>query len=210
MRNPNRSTESMKSTKAIGSSSRNKGLLGPIFAMVSMRLVVIAVGVSAAFITSTSLAMYSDTQSSSGSRFDTGTLSLGVNPATALFNVANMKPGDTVYAPLTLSNTGSLSLAYSMTSSASNTDNKGLAAALTGEVRLITGSTCNASTFNASSTTIASNVTGLASLATSSARTVASAANEVACFKVGLPSSAGNTLQGATTTASFTFSAAQV
>lgn len=184
-------------------------MLGPIFAMVSTRLLVIAVGISAVFFTTTSLAMYSDTQTSASSKFDTGTLSLGVNPATALFNVTGMKPGDVAFAPLTLSNTGSLSLSYSMTSSATNADNKGLAAALTGEVRLISGSTCNATTFNASTTTIASNVTGLASLATSSARTVAPAANEVACFKVTLPSSAGNTLQGATTTASFTFVAAQ-
>lgn len=189
---------------------RSKGLLGPVFAMFSLRLIVIAAGVCAAFFTTTSLAMYSDTQISSNSTFESGTLSLGVNPASALFNVTGMKPGDVSYAPLTLSNTGTLPLSYTMTSSATNTDNKGLAAALTGEVRLVSGSTCTATTFNASSTTIASNVTGLASLAISSARTVAASGSEVACFKVSLPSNAGNALQGSRTTASFTFVAAQV
>jgi hypothetical protein len=194
----------------LGNNRRSKGILAPVFAMASARMLIIAAGLGLVFFTSTSFAMYSDTQTSANSSFQTGTLSLGVNPATALFNVSNMKPGDASYAPLTLTNAGSLSLSYSMTSSASNADSKGLAAALTAEVKLVPGATCNATTFGASSTVIAPSVTGLASLATTAGRTVAAAGTEVACFKVTLPSTAGNALQGASTTASFTFAAAQV
>lgn len=188
--------------------STNKSVLKTAFDLFSIRTLMLAVGLSAAFFTSTSLAMFSDTQTSTNSQFQTGTLSLGVNPSTALFNVTGMKPGDVVYAPLTISNSGTIGLTYSMTSSATNTDNKGLAAALTGEVKAITG-TCNATTFNASSNTVAPNVTGLASIATASARTLAGGASEIACFKVTLPSSAGNALQGAATTATFTVAANQ-
>jgi hypothetical protein len=181
-----------------------------IFAMggLSIRLAMIIVGVLSTGVLVTSLASYSSTAAPADSHFDTGTVQLTASPSSAMFNATGMKPGDVVYAPLTLANAGSLALNYTMATAATNTDSKNLAAALQAEVRKVASTTCNATTFGASSTTMASNVTGIASLAMSS-RALAVGANEIACFQVTLPSSAANSVQGASTDVTFTFTGAQ-
>lgn len=148
-------------------------------------------------------ALFSDTATSDAS-FATGTVDITASPATALFTVSGMKPGNVNYAPLTVSNAGTLAFTWTMTTTATNADGKGLASALVGEVKVGVTS-CDAAGW-ASGTTIAGS-SSLATLATSAGRALATATSEVTCFRVELPSTAGNGLQGAATTATFYFTA---
>ena len=121
--------------------------------------------------------------------------------------MSNMKPGDVKYAPLTVANNGSLSFGYSMSTSATNTDSKGLRDQLTLGIRKVTA-TCDATTYAlAAGADILFAEAALSGGAISS-RTLASG-NEILCFKVLLPSGSGDSFQGATTTATFSFSATQ-
>lgn len=121
--------------------------------------------------------------------------------------MSNMKPGDVTYAPLTIANNGSLSFSYAMSTSATNADSKGLRDQLTLGVRKVAG-TCDATTYGAASGADILVAEGALSAGTIASRTLASG-NEVLCFKVLLPSGSGDGFQGATTTATFTFSATQ-
>ena len=151
-------------------------------------------------------AAFTDSESVGSNTFSTGTLDITASPATALFNATNMSPGTVVHAALTVTNSGSLPLTYSLASAATDPDSKNLKGSLTAEARVVS-STCSASTFDASATVAAPPVTGLDSFVTGSGRSLAASGSEVLCFRVTLPSSAGNALQGATTVATFTLSA---
>jgi hypothetical protein len=124
--------------------------------------------------------------------------------------MSNVKPGDVKYAPLTIANTGTLGLTYTMATLATNPDSKGLRDALTLEGRLVASeAACDSSGtgFNASITTVIP--AGSLSAAAISSRTLGSGTAEVICFKAALPSAAGDTLQGSSTVATFAFSATQ-
>jgi spore coat-associated protein N len=151
------------------------------------------------------MALFTDTATSAGS-FTSGTVDITVAPTTALFNVGNMAPGDVVYAPLTVSNAGSLELRYDMSTTTTNVDGKGLGGQLTAEVRKVTAA-CTSVTFLASLNTVASSA-ALSSLA-STDYVMAPGASEVHCYKVTLPLLSGNAFQNASTTATFTFNAEQ-
>jgi hypothetical protein len=147
------------------------------------------------------------------STFTAGTVDLVVGGddsdayAFTSIEMSNMKPGDVKYAPLTILNDGTLDFTYAMTTSASNTDSKGLAAQLTLGIRKV-ATTCDATTYAAASgdTMMASGPLGTGTIAS---RTLAVDGTEVACFRVELPSGSGDTFQGASTIATFTFSATQ-
>lgn len=151
------------------------------------------------------LALLTDTADSPGT-FTTGTVDLTLSPATTLFNVANMAPGDVVYAGLTVKNSGSLQLRYDMSSSVTNTDGKDLGTQLTAEIKEVTD-TCEATTFQLSLDSVAL-PTALSSLATID-HVLAAGASQLHCYKITLPLNSGNAFQDATTTATFTFNAEQ-
>src|SRR6266536_2073607 len=71
-----------------------------------------------------SLAIFTDTEASTGA-FTAGTVDIAISPAT-LFTVAAAMPGDSGSATLTVANSGSGQLRYAMTTSATDTDAKGL------------------------------------------------------------------------------------
>lgn len=81
----------------------------------------IIIAVVAASITAAAMAVFSDQQTSPDNVFTTGTVILGIDPATAMFTVSNMAPGDVEYGGLEVSNNGSLELRYAMTTTADNT-----------------------------------------------------------------------------------------
>jgi predicted ribosomally synthesized peptide with SipW-like signal peptide len=162
-------------------------------------------------------AAFSDSGESE-STFTAGTLDLLVGGdaddayAFTTIQMNNIEPGDVKYAPLTLSNPGTLPLRYSMSTSATNPDNKNLAGALTLEARVVADQdACDSggTGFNASQT-VAITSGPLSSAAISSRTLSAGGGSEVLCFKVALPSDAVNELQGATTVATFSFAGAQV
>ncbi len=150
------------------------------------------------------------------STFTAGTVDLLVSGeadddyAFTSIEMGNMKPGDVKYAPLTIANNGTLGFTYTMSTSATNTDSKGLRDQLTAEVRLVANAAaCDSAGvgFNASLTTVTAS--GPLSSAAISTRSLGAGASEVLCYKVQLPSAAGDPYQGATTTATFTFAATQ-
>lgn len=172
-----------------------------------------ALGVLSGVVWAGTFATFSDTTTGE-STFTAGTVDIALDDDTTdaysftAIEMSNIKPGDVKYAPLTVKNLGTLGFTYSMSTSATNTDSKGLKDQLTLEVREVAATTdCDATGFDASVTTLVSS--GALSAAAISSRSLAASANEVACFKVVLPSTADDTYQGATTTATFTFNATQ-
>ncbi len=164
-------------------------------------------------------AFFTDSQDVDGNTFSTGSVAIGVTPATAAITMTNMAPGDTVTAPLTVANDGTLAQRYAMLSTTDAADANFLAAQL--QMTIKSGvTTCSNAGFAATGTTVrpagvlgstaGTKVIGdAASGAQAGDRTLAAGASEVLCVQVSLPSSTGNSYQGKTTTATFRFDAEQ-
>ncbi|MFI5261912.1 MAG: TasA family protein [Candidatus Limnocylindrales bacterium] len=163
-------------------------------------LVVVAIGGAAG-----SLARFTDSHDATGA-FSTGTIILGVSPTT-VFSVSNSFPGDSGSQTVNVSNTGSGELRYAISTSATNADGKGLATALQ---LTITEGTCAGSTVLYGPAALGAAFVGSATQGPDSGdRTLAAYTNEDLCFAWSLPFLTGNGLQGAATTATFTFAAEQ-
>jgi predicted ribosomally synthesized peptide with SipW-like signal peptide len=176
---------------------------------------VAALGTLSGAVWASTYASFSDSATAT-STFTTGTVDLVLNNdasdayAFTSLQSSSMKPGDIVYAPLTVANAGSLGFTYSMSSSSTNADSKALRDTLRlGAKKVANAAACDSAGvgYTASLTTVMAE--GAISSAAISSRAVASGASEVLCFKVELPSSAGDGLQDATTTTTMTFNAAQ-
>ena len=61
-----------------------------------------------------SLAIFTDSQAVTGNAFATGTIDISTTPATALFSVSNMMPGDTNSQTIQVSNAGTGALRYAI------------------------------------------------------------------------------------------------
>lgn len=149
------------------------------------------------------------------STFSTGTIDLELADEAddaydfTTFTVSNMKPGQTpTYAALKVENAGTLGLTYTMATSGTNTDSKNLRDQLQLGIRKV-AATCNQANFDAASGGDIMYATGALSSGAIASRALASVTNEIACFKIDLPSGTADSFQNATTTATFTFSATQ-
>ena len=157
-----------------------------------------------------SLAIFTDSQAVGANAFTTGTITLGLAPASALLTSAAMMPGDTVNGSLAVSNTGTGQLRYSMTSSSTNADAKALRDQITLTIRTL-GTSCavfdgtSLYTGALSAAAFGSNAQG----AQAGDRTLNASSSETLCFRASLALSTGNTFQGAATTTTFTFDAEQ-
>lgn len=137
---------------------------------------------------------------------------------------SNMMPGDSITDDVTVENDGSSQLRYAISTSSTNADTKDLRSVLTLAIRTqdtgtgntfaedadycddFTGTELRAATaLGASSNVIGDPTQG----SQTGDRTLASAANEVLCFRVALPASANDTYQASSTTTTFTFTAEQ-
>jgi hypothetical protein len=175
-------------------------------------LVALAAGLLTASIiaVSGSLAIFTNAPTLSGNAFTTGTVVLGLTPATALLTSASMMPGDTVAGSLLVSNSGTGQLRYAMTSSSTNADTKGLMNQITLTVKAL-GTSC--AVFDG--TSLYSGALSAAAFgdpaqgAQAGDRVLDPATSETLCFQANLPAATGNAFQGATTTTTFTFSAEQ-
>ena len=164
-------------------------------------------------------AFFTDTQSITGNTFTTGTVKLGTSPTTAALTLSGMAPGDVVTAPITVSNSGTLSERYSVLSTTDATDANFLAAQL--QLTIKTGvTTCTTAGFGATGTSVyGAGVLGstagtkaigdAAQGAQAGDRTLAAAASEVLCAQVTLPAATGNPYQNKTTTATLRFDSEQ-
>jgi hypothetical protein len=160
-----------------------------------------------------SLALFTSTASNGSNAFTVGTLSLTTSPASALITFSGMMPGDATTGTLTVSNGGNAQLRYAMTTSATNTDTKGLMNQMTLVIKTKDSNTSGCTNFNGTqlySGTLAAGAIGDPTVGNQTGdRTLAGAGSEVLCFQAGLPSSTLIAFQGATTTATFTFTAEQ-
>jgi len=179
-------------------------------------VVLLVVGIVAASLGVASNAIWTDSEDVDANVFSTGTLDIGTSPTTALVTFSDMAPGDEVTAEITVSNDGSLDLRYAVTST---TTEDTLAAQL--DLTIKSGvTTCT----NAGFDTDGSVIYGPADLGSVAGtdvigdptqgddtgdRTLATSADEDLCFNVELPSSTGDSFQGLTSTATFTFAAEQ-
>jgi spore coat-associated protein N len=177
--------------------------------------VVLALGTLSSAVWASTFATFTDS-ATAASTFTAGTVDLVLNGDTSdaysftSLQSSNLKPGDVIYAPLTVANTGSLAFTYSMTSASTNTDSKALRDTLKLGAKLVaSAAVCDSAGvgYTASLSTVMAE--GAISAAAISSRSVATSASEVLCFKVELPSTAGDSLQAATTTTTMTFSATQ-
>ncbi|MFN8506985.1 MAG: TasA family protein [Dehalococcoidia bacterium] len=172
------------------------------------------------------LAVFTDTATSTGNTFTTGTLDIKLGDGSATpsdsvtasvaFNA--MAPGDSVTRPVVVSNAGTNALRYAISSAATNADSKALKDSLALVVKTADVTTPGTPCDNFDGTQLysgdldstAGKILGdSTSGAQTGDRTVAAGATETLCFQVSLALSAGNSLQGAATTATFTFDAEQ-
>lgn len=89
------------------------------------RLVVSAATVGLAVIgvtTLTTSALFTDNDSATGSAFTTGSVDISNTPATTVLESLNLAPGDKVFGPLTVTNSGSLAFRYAVGYAFTNTD----------------------------------------------------------------------------------------
>ena len=152
-----------------------------------------------------SLAIFTDSAASTGT-FTSGTIDITSSPAVA-FTLAAMMPGDANTQALTIANTGTGALRYSLTTVATNT----LGDALTLTVKTL-GTSCAAfdgTTVLAATALDGATIGNPAQGADSGDRALAAASSEVLCFRVTLPLATGNTLQGVNSSVTFTFDAEQ-
>jgi spore coat-associated protein N len=159
-----------------------------------------------------SMALFTDEATVDNNSFTAGTIDISTTPATALFDVPAMMPGDSVYGQLHVANSGTAQLRYAMTSSSTD-DSQHLADAVTLEVRVKAAGTC-AGDFTGTSvmTSTALSAAAFGDPSTGSDtgdRILAASASENLCFKASLDGATPDSYQGATTTTTFTFSAEQ-
>ena len=175
-------------------------------------ILLLAAGVLAGAPWAVTQAVWTDSQDVTGNTFSTGSVDISTSPTSALVTFASMVPGDKVTAPLTVSNAGTMQLRYAMTTSitGSTTLSDGL------ELQIKSGvTTCNNASFDADGTSLYNSSLTAGAIGNPAAgsqagdRTLNASANEVLCFQVRLPSNASSTLQGLSTTATFTFAAEQ-
>jgi predicted ribosomally synthesized peptide with SipW-like signal peptide len=176
-------------------------------------LVLLAVGGLAS---STVLAVFTDTATSTGNTFASGGVDIAASPATAAITLTNMAPGSRVTAPIDVSNSGSLDLRYAV--QAATTED-----AFASVLRLSVKSgvaTCTSAGFDGGGTVVAGpgpvgTTTGLALIGDAAVgadpgdRDLASGLSEQLCLDVTFPSTAGNGSANSSTTATFTFLAEQ-
>ena len=180
---------------------------------------VVTLTTGAALASAGTLAIFTDQQTIGANAFTAGSITLGVNPASALVTYSNMLPGDAVTSQLVVSNSGANQYRYAISSSATNADTKALKDQLVLTIKTVDATTpaspCNefdgTQLYTGDLDSTAGKLVGDAAQgAHSGDRTLNASGSETLCFRVSLPSAAGNAYEGAASTATFTFDAEQV
>ena len=163
------------------------------------------------------LALFTVSAPATGNQFVSGTVDISTSPTSALLALSAMGPGDTLTAPLTVGNAGSLQLRYAVTGTTSESS-------LAGQLDLYIKSgvtTCTTAGFGASGTTLYNDTSHLGTTsrvnmignpaqgAQAGDRTLNVGANETLCFQVSMPSTIPNSYHSITDTVTFTFQAEQ-
>jgi predicted ribosomally synthesized peptide with SipW-like signal peptide len=180
-------------------------------------------------------AVFTDAAGVTDNQFTTGNVDISAGPASAAIALSNMAPGDTVTAPITVTNSGGLAVRYSMTSVTTEnvlaaqldlTIKSGVAACTnagfgaSGSVVYATGDLGSTAGINAIGNATTGHQAGDRYLSSGSEVVDAdgtfpaaagpdAATSEALCFQVSLPLATGNSAQNLTTTATFTFNGEQ-
>lgn len=157
-------------------------------------------------------AYWTDEATVSGITITAGTLDLEINDdaddsvSFTSLNISNMIPGQSVAGVLKIENAGNVGFTYTAATSVSNST---LASAL--DVKVTNASSVGGSSPNATCSGSQLSGTGskLDQALVSTARTLAASASENLCIQVSMPSNAPSSLQGLSTTVSYTFTATQ-
>jgi hypothetical protein len=163
-----------------------------------------------------SMALFTDQQTNQ-STFTTGTIVLDSTKIAALdLTTSTMMPGDSTTGIVEVKNNGTAQLRYAVSQTSTNDDSKALYSELQMTVKThdVAGNTCTAfdgTTLYAAATLGASgNLVGDPTQgAQTGDRTLAAGASDFLCFRMSLPIGAANSVQGATTTTTFSFDAEQ-
>lgn len=191
-------------------------MLGKLFATMGV------LGTLGVLLSISALAVFTDSDTVGTNDFATGDVSLTTSPTSTIWTaVTDAVPGDKATGSLTVTNAGSLSLRYAV--SGANTDAT-LSAAMNIRIGLQVGGSCDFPYHNNDGTTttltddtqLFAGALDTAALIGSSSqgadagdRTLAASANEVLCFAVVLPDTAGNSVAGLSNTTTFTFDSEQ-
>jgi predicted ribosomally synthesized peptide with SipW-like signal peptide len=179
----------------------------------------LVIGVVAAIALVGAVALFTDSETNPSNSFSTGTVNLAINPATAMFTVGNMVPGDVDYSGIQVTNSGSLELRYAMTTTADG--NSTLDEQLDLTVDVVTGAGNDTIWFTADDVVGEANIWGPDGALSVAAfgdptqgadtgdRTLAASGSERLRFKVTLPLSTPDAYQGTSCTVSFVFDAEQ-
>jgi hypothetical protein len=151
-----------------------------------------------------SLAIFTDSQAVTGNAFSTGTIDISTTPATALFNVTAMMPGDSSTATIQVDNAGTGALRYAISTAV--VSGAPLAAQL--QLEIFAGATCSGTALYSGALDAAA-VGSSAQGAQAGDRPLAGGSNETLCFKATLPLATGNSFQNTSTNVTFTFDAEQ-
>ena len=164
------------------------------------------------------IALFTDQETNPTNSFSTGTLDLAIDPATAMFTVSAMAPGDVEYSGIQVTS-GSMELRYAVSTTADG--NSTLDEQLDLTVDVVTDWGVDTTWYTADDVVGEADVYGPDGVLSSAAigdptqgadtgdRTLAAAANERLRFKVTLPLSTDNSYQNATCTVAFVFDAEQ-
>jgi len=177
------------------------------------------IAVLAASITAGAMAVFTDQQTNPDNVFTTGTVILGIDPATAMFTVSNMAPGDVEYGGLEVTNDGTLELRYAMNTTADDTSTLDEQLDLT--IDVVTDPGVDTIWYTDDDVVGEANIYGPDGVLSSAFfgdpaqgdqagdRTLASSASERLRFKATLPLDTDNSYQGTNCTVAFVFDAEQ-
>ena len=180
---------------------------------------VLAVGVLSVGVQLSTQALFTDTESVGSNSFATGTLDISASPASAVFDVSDMAPGDSTVDDILVTNGGSLALRYAVTSTTTENTLAGqLDLTIWDEVEeSVVDGTCDTtapttklySPADLGSTGGTDVVGDPTQGADSGDQALAASGTQRLCFLVELPLSTGNSFQGLSSTATFAFQAEQ-
>jgi hypothetical protein len=170
----------------------------------------LALGILAVPASLGTFAFWTDDVALTGATFSTGTLDLRVNGLDTVtgyttLNISTMVPGNTVAGVLTVRNNGNVPLKYTAVTAATNADTKNLRGALVVKVTGDTSVTGTSPAATCAGTALTGTNTALNAGLVTTGRLLAAATEEKICVQVTLPTAAANSLQGATTDVTFTF-----
>jgi len=186
-------------------------------------IALLAVGVVVSMVLVGAIALFTDSETNPTNSFSTGTIDLAIDPATAMFTVTDMAPGDVEYSGILMTNSGSLALRYAGNTTADGTSTLDEQLDLT--IDVVTGNGTDAIWYTADDVVGEANIYGPDGVLSSAYigdptqgaqagdRTLDESGgandNERLRFKVTLPSSTDNSYQGDSCTVSFVFYAEQ-